>query len=71
MTHIDILEHAQDYVGIHYINGVEEAYISPCLLRAIAAGIEAIRAQQKVEKSGQPGRTSVKDGVPELPMGGA
>lgn len=54
MTSIEILERAEDYVGIHYINGVEEPYINPCLLAAIKDGVEAIRAQQQAEKFNPP-----------------
>ena len=51
MTSIEILERAEDYVGIHYINGVEEPYINPCLLAAIKDGVEALRAQQQSAKN--------------------
>lgn len=46
-TSIEILEHAKDYVGIHYVNGVEDPYISSVLLRAIEDGIAALRVQQQ------------------------
>ncbi|MCI7639143.1 MAG: hypothetical protein MSS60_04875 [Clostridiales bacterium] len=49
MTDIEILERANDYVGIHYVNGVEDAYISPCLLKAIKNGIAALREQEERE----------------------
>lgn len=49
MTDIEILERANDYVGIHYANGVEDAYISPCLLKAIKNGIAALREQEERE----------------------
>lgn len=51
MTSIEILERAEDYVGIHYINGVEEPYINPCLLTAIKDGVAALRAQQQAEEN--------------------
>lgn len=47
MTDIEILERANDYVGIHYVNGVEDAYISQCLLEAIKNGIAALRGQEE------------------------
>lgn len=47
MTDIEILERAKDYVGIHYVNGVEDAYISPCLLKAIDKAIDALREQPR------------------------
>lgn len=43
---IKILERTECYVGIHYINGVEDPYINPCLLKAIDYAIAALRAQQ-------------------------
>lgn len=54
MTSIEILERAEDYVGIHYINGVEEPYINPCLLAAIKDGVAAICAKQQAEKLNPP-----------------
>ncbi len=46
---ITILGRAEGYVGIHYINGVEDPCISPCLLKAIDFAIAALRAQQEAE----------------------
>lgn len=46
---IKTLERAEGYVGIHYINGVEDPYINPCLLKAIDYAIAALRAQQEQE----------------------
>lgn len=50
MTNEEILERASDYVGIGYLNGVEYSYINPCLLKAIDAGIIALREQAKIVK---------------------
>lgn len=47
MTDIEILERANNFVGIHYINGVEDPYISPCLIKAIKNGIAALREQEE------------------------
>ena len=44
---IKILERAEGYVGIHYINGVEGPYINPCLLKAIDLAISSIRDQEE------------------------
>ena len=49
MTDREILERARNYVGIRYVNGVEDAYITPILEKAIKAGAEALkeRAERK------------------------
>lgn len=49
---IEVLERADDYVGIHYINGVENSYINPALKEAISFAIAALRpvSREKVEK---------------------
>ena len=44
---IKALERAEDYVGIHYVNGVEDPYISPYLLKAIDFAVAAIREQEQ------------------------
>ena len=44
---IKVLERAEDYCGIHYINGVEDPYISPYLLKAIDFAVAAIREQEE------------------------
>ena len=44
---IKALERAEDYVGIHYIDGVEDPYISPYLLKAIDFAISALREQEE------------------------
>lgn len=44
---IKVLERAEDYVGIHYINGVEDPYISPYLLKAIDFAVAALREQEQ------------------------
>ena len=44
---IKILERAEGYVGIHYINGVEDPYINPCLLKAIDLAISSLRDQEE------------------------
>ena len=43
MTDIEILERAIDYVGVKYINGTARAYMSPILVKAIHAGLTALR----------------------------
>ena len=40
---IRALERADDYVGIHYINGVEEAYINPHLREAVKVALSSLR----------------------------
>lgn len=40
---IRALERADGYVGIHYINGVEEAYINPHLREAVKVALSALR----------------------------
>ena len=49
---IKALEHADSYVGIHYINGVEEAYINPHLREAVKVALTALRpvSRERVEK---------------------
>ena len=49
---IRALERADDYVGIHYINGVEEAYINPHLREAVKVALSALRpvSRERVEK---------------------
>lgn len=44
---IKVLERVEDYVGIHYINGVEDPYINPYLLKAIDFAIAALREQEE------------------------
>ena len=49
---IKALEHADSYVGIHYINGVEEAYINPHLREAVKVALTALRpvSREQVKK---------------------
>lgn len=49
---IKALEHADSYVGIHYINGVEESYINPHLREAVKVALTALRpvSREQVEK---------------------
>ena len=49
---IRALERADGYVGIHYINGVEEAYINPHLREAVKVALSALRpvSREQVEK---------------------
>ena len=49
---IRALERADGYVGIHYINGVEEAYINPHLREAVKVALSALRpvSREKVER---------------------
>lgn len=49
---IKALEHADSYVGIHYINGVEEAYINPHLREAVKVALSALRpvSREQVER---------------------
>lgn len=44
---IKVLERAEDYCGIHYINGVEDPYINPCMLKSIDFAISALREQEE------------------------
>lgn len=44
---IKVLERAEGYIGIHYINGVEDLYINPCLLKAIDFAISSLREQEE------------------------
>ena len=44
---IKVLERVEDYVGIHYINGVEDPYINPYLLKAIDFAVAALREQEE------------------------
>ena len=50
---IGALERADGYVGIHYINGVEEAYINPHLREAVKVALTALRpvSREGVEKA--------------------
>lgn len=49
---IRALERADGYVGIHYINGVEEAYINPHLREAVKVALSALRpvSRDRLEK---------------------
>ena len=49
---IKALERADNYVGIHYINGVEDTYINPHLKEAIKVALTALRpvSREQVEK---------------------
>ena len=49
---IKALERADNYVGIHYINGVEDTYINPHLREAIKVALTALRpvSREQVEK---------------------
>ena len=49
---IKALERADNYVGIHYINGVEDTYINPHLKEAIKVALTALRpvSRERVEK---------------------
>ena len=46
---LKVLERVEDYVGIHYINGVEDPYINPYLLKAIDFAVAALREQEERE----------------------
>ena len=47
MTDREILNRAINYVGIHYVNGVEDVYINPVLEKAIKAGAEALKERER------------------------
>ena len=59
---IRALERADGYVGIHYINGVEEAYINPHLREAVKVALSALRpvSREQVERV-WPGCNRCKD----------
>ena len=44
---IKVLERAEYYCGIDYINGVEAPYISPYLLKAIDFAVASLREQEE------------------------
>lgn len=44
---IKVLERAEYYCGIDYINGVEAPYISPYLLKAIDFAVTSLREQEE------------------------
>ena len=48
---IKVLERAEGYAGIHYVNGVEYPYISPCLLKAIDFAITALKEREQLDNS--------------------
>ena len=48
---IKALERADGYVGIHYINGVEEAYINPHLKEAVKVALTALRPVSREQLS--------------------
>ena len=50
MTDREILNRAINYVGIHYVNGVEDVYINPVLEKAIKAGAEALKEREERSK---------------------
>ena len=47
MTDREILNRAINYVGIHYVNGVEDVYINPVLEKAIKAGAETLKEREE------------------------
>lgn len=49
---IKALERIDNYVGIHYINGVEEAYINPHLKKAVKVALAALTppTQEQMER---------------------
>ena len=44
---IKVLERAEGHIGIHYINGVDDPYINPCLMKSIDFAISALREQEE------------------------
>ena len=59
---IKALERIDNYVGIHYINGVEEAYINPHLKKAVKVALAALTppTQEQMERV-WPGCEACKD----------
>lgn len=49
MTDIEILENAEEYIGIGYLNGAEYTYMNPCLSKAINRAISALREREERE----------------------
>ena len=49
---IEILSNQERYVGIKYVNGVEEAYVTPYFEKALSAAISAMQELQEYRKLG-------------------
>lgn len=66
---IKALEHADSYVGIHYINGVEEAYINPHLREAVKVALTALRpvSREQVEKMGKGEWEDMREAYNDVP----
>ena len=49
---IEILSNHERYVGVKYVNGVEEAYVTPYFGKALSAAISAMQELQKYNQLG-------------------
>ena len=49
---IEVLNNHERYVGVKYVNGVEEAYVTPYFEKALDTAISAMEDLQQYEKIG-------------------
>lgn len=49
---IEVLNNHERYVGVKYVNGVEEAYVTPYFEKALSAAISAMQELQEYKQLG-------------------
>lgn len=49
---IEVLNNHERYVGVKYVNGVEEAYVTPHFEKALSAAISAMQELQEYKQLG-------------------
>ena len=49
---IEVINNHERYVGVKYVNGVEEAYVTPYFEKALSAAISAMQELQKYNQLG-------------------
>ena len=49
---IEVINNHERYIGVKYVNGVEEAYVTPYFEKALSAAIYAMQELQEYRKLG-------------------
>ena len=49
---IEVINNHERYVGVKYVNGVEEAYVTPYFEKALSAAISAMQELQEYKQLG-------------------
>lgn len=49
---IEVINNHERYVGVKYVDGVEEAYVTPYFEKALSAAISAMQELQEYRKLG-------------------